>query len=186
MKVETKATRLEPVTRSVTVSWDQEAAFRRFTAEMGRWWPLRTHSVTEGKSLTCVFEEHVGGRIYEVGRDGTQYDWGKVLEWDSPRRVKFTWHPGRDVSTAGLVELRFSKVAEGTRLDLTHSGWENFGQGVERARRGYRVGWGYVLELWAGRPRAPLVLFMDIVMAVIGPFLRWRMRRQSARSASPA
>jgi len=186
MKVEAKATELEPVQRSVTVSWDVDAAFRRFTAEIGRWWPLRTHSVSEGNSDTCVFEGHAGGRIYEVARDGKQHDWGKVLEWDPPRRVKFTWHPGREVSTAGWVELRFTPVADGTRLDLTHGGWENFGQGVEKARRGYRMGWGYVLELWAGRPHAPLVVFMNILVAVIGPFLKWRLRRQAARSAATA
>jgi uncharacterized protein YndB with AHSA1/START domain len=186
MKVETKPTKLEPIRRSVTVSWDADAAFRRFTSEIGRWWPLRTHSVSEGNSSTCVFEGHVGGRIYEVARDGAQHDWGKVLEWEPPRRVKFTWHPGREVSTAGWVELRFTPMAEGTRLDLTHGGWEHFGRGVEKARRGYRMGWGYVLELWAGRPRAPIVVFMNVLIALIGPFVKWRLRRQAAREPSPA
>ena len=33
---------LPPIRRSVSVSWDPAAAFRRFTADFGTWWPGRT------------------------------------------------------------------------------------------------------------------------------------------------
>ena len=42
---------LPPIVRSVLVSWDQEAALRRFTGEFASWWPWRTHSIGGGLPL---------------------------------------------------------------------------------------------------------------------------------------
>ncbi|MGH7470323.1 MAG: SRPBCC domain-containing protein, partial [Longimicrobiales bacterium] len=138
---------IEPVRRSVTVSWNVASAFQRFTAQIASWWPLRSHSVSGEQAVSCVFEQHVGGKIYEVARDGARSEWGTVLVWDPPGRVEFTWHPGSGPEVASRVELRFSAVAGGTRLDLTHTGWEVFGRNAQKMRRGYNVGWVYVLNL---------------------------------------
>ncbi len=173
---------LEPLRKSITVPWGVEAAFRRFTAEMAKWWPLRSHSVAGEKALSCVFEGHVGGKIYEVSRDGGRFEWGTVLAWEPPHRVEFTWHPGENSSTAQRVELRFSAAADGTRLDLTQSGWENSGRDPKRLRRAYGIGWAYVLRIWAGQRRAPIVLLVDVMVAAIRPLVRLRRRI----SASPA
>jgi hypothetical protein len=37
---ETKSDRIAPVRKSITVPWQPEAAFRRFTAGMADWGPL--------------------------------------------------------------------------------------------------------------------------------------------------
>ena len=52
-----------PVTKSFVVQLPIAAAFRLFTAEIGRWWPLRTHSVFGDAATTCAIDEQVGGRI---------------------------------------------------------------------------------------------------------------------------
>jgi hypothetical protein len=44
---------LPPLRKSITVGWSPEAAFRRFTAEIASWWPLRSHSVGE-ETRHCV------------------------------------------------------------------------------------------------------------------------------------
>ena len=92
-----------------------------------------------------------GGRIYEEHIDGRQFQWGKVLELDPPRRARFTFHPSRPESAAQTIELLFHPEVSGARLELIATGWENWGKGAQRARRGYQVGWGLVLNLWAGR-----------------------------------
>jgi uncharacterized protein YndB with AHSA1/START domain len=175
----------EPVRRTITVGWNVEAAFRRFTAQMAAWWPLRTHSVGGLAALRCVFEEKVGGKIYEVARDGSRCEWGTVLLWEPPHRVAFTWHPGHDASRATRVELRFTAVAAGTRLDLTHSGWEVLGDEAAKARKGYRFGWLVVLHIWADRRRAPVVLLSNAILFVADPLVR-RLRRARAARARAA
>ncbi len=144
-------TSLPPITRSISVSWDQETAFRRFTAEFDSWWPGRTHSIGGDRLKHIVFEQHLDGRIYEVHKDGRRFQWGQVTHWDPPCRVSFTWHPSRDQSTSQNVDLEFKVEGEGTRLELTSTGWERWGKGAARARKGYNLGWGYVLNVWAGR-----------------------------------
>ena len=59
-------------------------------------------------------EPQVGGRIFEEHVDGRRFQWGRVLEWEPPRRVKFTFHPSRDPATAQDVEVRFVPDGGGT------------------------------------------------------------------------
>ena len=101
-----------PIVRSVLVSWSQEAAFRRFAGEFSSSWPWRTHSIGGKRVARLVLEQWVGGRIYEEHVDGRRFQWGTVLEWDPPSRLKFTFHPARDPSSAQDVEVRFLPEAE--------------------------------------------------------------------------
>lgn len=145
-----EATRIPPVEKSIVVPWPVEAAFERFTARMGEWWPLSTHSVGLDRARACAIEPRVGGRLYETLEDGAEHVWGTVTEWDPPGRLGFTWHPGRDASTGQTVEIDFRPEAGGTRLDLVHSGWERLGEEAEATRAGYSPGWDFVLGLYAG------------------------------------
>jgi uncharacterized protein YndB with AHSA1/START domain len=145
------AQRIPPVVRTVEVRWPRAEAFERFTAGIARWWPLRTHSVGQASAQSVVFEDEVGGRIYEVEQNGDTHTWGTILEWDPPSRVRFTWHPGRQPDTAQQVEVRFADTPGGSRLTLTHEGWEKLGRLAARARFGYNFGWIPVLDEWADR-----------------------------------
>jgi uncharacterized protein YndB with AHSA1/START domain len=140
---------IAPVVRSVVVGLPPAAAFALFTADANRWWPLATHSVFGDDAAACHLEAWVGGRFYEVHRDGVQQsEWGRVLEWDAPRRLRFSFYPGRAPSTAQAVEVVFQPKAGGTRVTLTHSGWEKAGDRGEKLRAGYDTGWGVVLGLY--------------------------------------
>jgi len=164
MAAESKAL-IEPVRRTVEVRWSQGEAFRRFTAGIADWWPLRTHSVGQSRARTVIFEEGVGGRIREQDDGGAEHVWGTVLEWDPPSRVLFSWHPGREASTAQKVEVRFEPTSRGTRLRLVHSGWEVLGRSAARMRRGYSLGWVAVLDLWAERS-SPLSILQKAITGV--------------------
>lgn len=136
---------IPPVRKSVHVPWSMERSFRRFTAEIGDWWPLETHSVGEGKSDTVTLETRVEGRIFETLRDGTEADWGRITAWEPPRRVAFTWHPGRTEETRQEVEVTFRSEGEGTRVELIHTGWERVPEKPREMRDGYDSGWDVVL-----------------------------------------
>jgi hypothetical protein len=164
---------LPPIRRSVSVSWDPAAAFRRFTADFGTWWPGRTHSVGGPRVRRIVFEPRAGGCIYEEHVDGRRFQWGEVRLWEPPRKVEFSWHPSREPGTAQDVTIEFIPEDTGTRVELTADGWERWGENAARAHRGYDIGWGYILNVWAGRRTARMAL-LDAVVAVIGFVQRFR------------
>lgn len=176
--------RLSPIHKSVTVPWNQRRAFDRFTQEIASWWPLRTHSLGLDRADTVVFEGRPGGQIRETIAGGTESVWGTVLEWHPPERVAFTWHPGKPAGTAQRVELRFVPTGSGTRVELTHSGWEALGPLAKVARRGYPLGWMYVLRLYADRRHSPIVLLMDFLQKALGPLLKRRFEKLEARAAA--
>lgn len=137
-----------PVIRSAWVNRSPEDSFRIFTDEIGAWWPLPTHGVLGDRSAGVAFRD---GNLVEIAIDGNESLWGEVTAWDPPRRVTVAWHPGRDVDSAGTVEVSFEPDAGGTLVVIEHRGWERFGQDGVARRRSY-VGpnaWGYVLDHFA-------------------------------------
>lgn len=138
-------TSIEPVRMELVVPLAQEAAFDLFTSRISTWWPLSTHKVSKGSGSRCSFEPRAGGRIYESDDSGAEFDWGMVRAYERPTRLVFSWHPERDPSTAQEVEIRFTPVADGTRLDLEHRGWEALGDQAAQMRDAYEHGWGFVL-----------------------------------------
>jgi len=138
---------IPPVVKKVTVECTPEEAFRYFTADFSKWWPVATHSVAahasefKDKPETAFLEARVGGRIFERTRSGEEHMWGTVLALEPPARFVFSFHPGRDAKNAQTVEVRFSRVANGTEVVLTHTGWESLGENAEKQREGYNQGW---------------------------------------------
>ena len=140
---------LPPVVKTVTVALGIEAAFRRFTEGIATWWPMHSHSVGQEQTVSVVLERSTGGRLYERLADGAEHDWGRITAWEPPTLVAFTWHPGRDPSTAQRVEVRFTAQGDGgTVVQLTHRDWERLGDDAERQRRDYDGGWERVLSLF--------------------------------------
>lgn len=138
---------IRPVTKSLLVELPAAAAFRLFTAEIARWWPLRTHSVFGDHAAACVVDAEVGGRVYEVHTDGRQQsEWGRVLAWEPPHRLVCSWYPGRDPLTAQELEVRFEEVDGVTRVTLIHIGWERLADQGVATRANYDTGWDMVLQ----------------------------------------
>lgn len=137
---------LEPLVKTLVVACAPEHAFGVFTRDLGRWWPLAKGFCISGPDVSsCTFEERAGGAIFETDKNGARFPWGRVLAWEPPRRVVFTWHPGRDEATAQEIEVRFDGEPGGTRVTLTHRDWQKLGEGAAKSREGYDEGWGSVL-----------------------------------------
>lgn len=142
----TKTPRIPRVRKTLMVKLAPEKAFRLFTVEVGKWWPLMTHSVGKAAAETAVLEGRVGGRFYERQRDGQIAIWGHVSVWEPPSRLVYTWHPGRAEDSAQEIELRFITDGHGTRIEMEHRNWETLGQKAREARDDYDKGWDYVLN----------------------------------------
>ena len=145
----TQETSERVVEKSVTVYVPVERAFEVFTAEIGTWWPLRTHAVDTERSETVVMEGRVGGRLFERAPTGEEHVWGTLVAWEPPNRIVYSWHPGRGEETAQEVEITFSPEAEGTRVDIRHYGWEKLGDRLEETIASYNEGWDKVIAVYA-------------------------------------
>jgi uncharacterized protein YndB with AHSA1/START domain len=142
-------TSVDAVRKSLVVNCDQQRAFETFTRGIGSWWPLDTYSMAEDKEIAeVIFEEMVGGRIFERYTDGSEKEWGRVLAWEPPARFVMSWYPTRTETDTTELEVRFVPEGEGeaTRVELEHRGWEIFADEAEKTRTGYDGGWNTVLE----------------------------------------
>lgn len=135
-----------PVRREIRVRCDQATAYELFTAHIGAWWPLATHSVF-GAAASVAFED--GLLVERVA--GQASVWGEVLSSNRPHGFTMTWHPGRGRDEATELELVFAADGDGTLVTLTHRGWERLGARAEEARADYERGWQVVLSGYAAR-----------------------------------
>jgi uncharacterized protein YndB with AHSA1/START domain len=142
-----------PIRKTILVRTRVEDAFRVFTAEFDRWWP-RTHTVGSSPLKRAVIEPGVGGRWFGEGEDGTQDQWGDVLVWEPPHRLVLAWRVNAqwkcDPTLLTEVEVRFTPVREGVRVDLEHRNLERLGEGSGPAVTAMAGpgGWGRLLELF--------------------------------------
>jgi len=134
-------TTLAPIVKTLVVPVSRERAFDHFTAGIGRWWPLATHSVHGADARTAVIEPRVGGRLYERTADGREADWGEVRVWQPPARLVFSFMKYAVDRPTTEVEVTFETVGGGTRVTLEHRGWEQLGAEL---RGGYDEGWDHV------------------------------------------
>ena len=138
------------VRKSVVVGCPPDEAFRLFTEGMATWWPFDTHSPEGKPPESVVFEPRVGGRVYDQRPGGEDRAWATVTAWEPPRRLALDWHvtPGRPSTE---LEVRFSADGDRTRVDLTHSGWERYGESARETFESYDTGWDTVLRPYIER-----------------------------------
>jgi uncharacterized protein YndB with AHSA1/START domain len=137
------------IRKSITVAVPVETAFRVFTEEVASWWPLATKSVGQEETETLVIEPRLGGRVYERTRNGEEHEWGELFVWEPPRRLAFTWHPGRAPETSQELEVRFTASGQGTEVALEHRGWERLVSRAEDIPEHFESGWVEVLDHFA-------------------------------------
>jgi uncharacterized protein YndB with AHSA1/START domain/uncharacterized protein YciI len=83
------------VSTSTVVDVPVERAFEVFTADISSWWNP-DHHILEAELEEIVFEPRVGGHIYDRGVDGSECRWARVLAYEPPNRLVFSWDIGLD------------------------------------------------------------------------------------------
>ena len=131
------------VRRQIVVDAPIERAFSVFTERFGDFKPPE-HNLLAVPIAETVFEPRVGGHIYDRGVDGSECRWARILAYDPPAQVVFSWDisPQWQIETesanASEVEVRFvAETPQRTRVELEHRnidrhgpGWEAIGEGV--------------------------------------------------------
>jgi uncharacterized protein YndB with AHSA1/START domain len=146
------------VRSTIVVDADVDHAFTVFTRDIGTWWPPE-HHLLEGELAEMVFEPRVGGHIYDRATDGTECRWSRVLAYEPPTRVVFSWDIDlqwqieSDPRRTSEIEVTF--VAEGptrTRVELVHRNLDRHGDGWEgmASAVGAPNGWDLGMEAFAG------------------------------------
>ena len=93
-----------------------EQAFTAFTGRFGDFKPPE-HNLLAAAIAEAVFEPRVGGHIYDRAVDGSECRWARILAYEPPARVVFSWDISpqwqleTDPELTSEVEVRF--VAEG-------------------------------------------------------------------------
>jgi uncharacterized protein YndB with AHSA1/START domain len=141
------------IRHEVTVDAPIERAFAVFTEDFGRFKP-REHNLLAADIAETVFEPRVGGRLFDRGVDGSECQWARVLAYEPPDRVVFSWDISprwqveTDLERTSEVEVRF--VAEGadrTRVELEHRHLDRHLDGWQSVREGVDSGDGWPLYL---------------------------------------
>ena len=147
------------VRHSIVVEAPIERAFSVFTDGFGAFKP-REHNLLGVDIAETVFETHVGGHIYDRGVDGSECRWARVLAFEPPDRVVFSWDisPQWQVETdpdrTSEVEVRFvAESTERTRVELEHRNLDRHGDGWEGVRESVagEGGWPLYLDRFAGQ-----------------------------------
>jgi uncharacterized protein YndB with AHSA1/START domain len=147
------------VTASIVVEAPIERAFSVFTTDIGSWW-LPDQHILKAELAEMVFEPRVGGQIIDRGVDGSESRWARVLAYEPPDRVVFSWDINlqweieTDPERTSEVEIRFiPEGPERTRVELEHRGIERHGEGWEQmqAAVGSPNGWNSGLGAFAQR-----------------------------------
>ena len=141
------------VQNSIVVDAPIERAFSVFTDDFGSFKP-REHNMLGVDIAETVFETHVGGHIYDRGVDGSECRWARVLAFEPPNRVLFSWdiNPQWQIETdpdrTSEIEVRFiSETAQRTRVELEHRNLDRHGEGWEGVREGVHGDQGWPLYL---------------------------------------
>jgi uncharacterized protein YndB with AHSA1/START domain len=141
------------VRRQIVVNAPIDEAFATFTARFGDFKPPE-HNLLAAPIAETVFEPRAGGHIYDRATDGTECHWARVLVYEPPQRLVFSWDIGptwqveTDPDNTSEVEVRFTEEdPHRTRVELEHRNLDRHGAGWESVRDGVADDQGWPLYL---------------------------------------
>jgi uncharacterized protein YndB with AHSA1/START domain len=141
------------VRRQIVVEAPIDDAFAAFVDRFGDFKPPE-HNLLAADIMETRFEPKVGGHIYDRAADGTECRWARVLAYEPPDRVVFSWDISPqwqiepDEANASEVEVRFvAESPQRTRLELEHRHLDRHGPGWESLRDGVDSDGGWPLYL---------------------------------------
>jgi len=142
---------------ALRVKASPERAFAVFTGEIGDWWrPNGLFQTTPRAPGRMAIEPREGGAFTESLANGKVFQIGKVLAWEPPGRVVFSWRQANfppDLHTE--VEVRFEAVGDETRVSVEHRGFHQV-PAESAARHGFpdQALLARLAEYWQAQIRA--------------------------------
>jgi len=145
------------VRSQIVVATSIDKAFDAFTTKFDQIKP-REHNMLGVDIAESVFEPRAGGRVYDRGVDGSECQWARVVAYEPPDRLVFTWDINTywqietNLDATSEVEVRFiAEAPDRTRVELEHrnldrhgDGWQGMAEGVSGDQ-----GWPLYLQRFA-------------------------------------
>lgn len=136
------------VRSSLLVHASPERAYDVFVGALADWW-VREYTWSGPEALKDIgIEPRAGGMLYEIGPYGFRTDWGRVLIWDPPHRLVFTWQigpdraPVPDPAKGSEVEVHFTaQEPHRTLVEVEHRNFDRHGKAAEGYRQALTAGW---------------------------------------------
>jgi len=154
----TTQTEQASVRTQIVVEAPIERAFSVFTERFADFKPPE-HNILGVELAETVFEPRVGGHIIDRAVDGSECRWARVLAYEPPDRVTFSWDLNpqwqveSDPEKTSVVEVRFmAETPQRTRVELEHHHIDRHGEGWQAVRGGVAAddGWPLYLQRFAG------------------------------------
>lgn len=145
------------INKEIVVDAPIEEAFHVFTDRFGDFKPPE-HNLLGAPVTETVFEARVGGHIFDRAEDGSECRWARILVYEPPSRVVFSWDIGPtwqlepNADNTSEVEVRFTAESPTrTKVELEHRHLDRHGPGWENVREGVdgEAGWPLYLDRYA-------------------------------------
>jgi uncharacterized protein YndB with AHSA1/START domain len=114
-----------------------QRAFEAFVGEIGAWWRPNMLFQTTPRPGVLSFEppdaSGQGGRLIETRAGGKVFEIGRILVWEPPGRLVFSWRQANfppDLTTE--VDVGFEAVGEETRVSIEHRRFDQVPAGAAR------------------------------------------------------
>lgn len=124
-----------------------DRAFEVFTIGIGSWWDKDKH-ILRAPLARMEFQPWVGGQIIDHGTNGTTCAWSRILAYEAPNRLVFSWdittswEIENDPAKTSDVEITFTAIdTDHTQVVLTHRHLDRHGDGWEGMRDAVSSGW---------------------------------------------
>jgi uncharacterized protein YndB with AHSA1/START domain len=128
------------IRQSIVVAAPIDRAFAVFTDDFDAWFP-REYNLLGAEIVERVFEPRAGGQVIDRAADGSECRWARVLAFEPPHRVVFSWDISprwqieSDPARTSEVEVRFTPEGDDrTRVDLEHRHLDRHADGWEQLR----------------------------------------------------
>src|SRR5688500_13265781 len=131
-----------------------EECFSIFVDHLQDWWP-REYTWSQGTLKKITIAPYINGHCFETGPYDFRCDWGRVVEFERPFHIAFTWQisasrvPVPDPEKASKVTVTLKTLEDKTvRVRLIHSALDKHGPDWEVYAKAMNSeqGWSYILE----------------------------------------
>ncbi len=145
--------KIDSVKKTLIIDRPVNETFNLFI-NIGDWWP-KEYTWSKEKLENIFIEQKKNGMCIEKGPFNFECDWGRVIHWNPPYGLVFTWQispkrePEPNPDKASEVEVNFTEEENSrTRVELEHRCFEKHGDDAKEYREALdsELGWKYILN----------------------------------------